>query len=50
MALAATEVYRDGFVRDAATLILITTSNPVGATKRGGFLRDPDGRLVIVNA
>lgn len=50
MALAGSEVYRNGFVRDATTLALITTTNQVGATRAGGFLRDPDGRLVVVYA
>jgi hypothetical protein len=50
MALAANEVMRDGFVRDDdADRALVTTTTTSGATFRGGFLRDPDGRLVVVS-
>lgn len=48
--LASSEVYRNGFVRDSVTLAIVTTTNPVGAARAGGFLRDPDGRLIVVNA
>lgn len=50
MALAGSEVMAAGFVRDSATLVLVTTTNPIGATIKNGFLRDVDGRLVVANA
>jgi hypothetical protein len=47
MALAATEVWRGGFVIDTTTGQVATTTSKAGATWQGGFLRDPDGRLVV---
>lgn len=46
MALLANEKMVAGFVRDSAGQ-LVVTSKAVGATVRGGALRDPDGRLVV---
>lgn len=49
MALAANEVMSGGFVRDAtADFALVTTTDQTGARMTAGFLRDPDGRLVVV--
>lgn len=39
--------YRGGFVRDIDTGEIATTTVKTGAEFRGGFLRSPDGRLVI---
>lgn len=50
MALAATEVMTGGFVRDTTTSALIVTTDTTNAVISGGFLRDPDGRLVVVDA
>lgn len=50
MALAANEVRMRGFILDRATGALVTTASTVGATSRGGFLRDPDGRIVVARA
>jgi len=50
VALASNEVWRNGFVRDEATFALIVTTNMTGATISQGYLRDPDGRLVVVSA
>jgi hypothetical protein len=47
MALSGTEEWRSGFVVDKTTKAWVTTSSTVGATVRNGFLRDPDGRIVI---
>lgn len=47
MALTGTEAWRGGFVVDTATNQIVTTINTVGAAYKGGFLRDPDGRLVV---
>jgi hypothetical protein len=50
MALAANEVWRGGFLRDTnAGGALVVTTDSTGATQQGGFLRDPDGRLVVVS-
>lgn len=49
MALSATEIRSGGFVLDKATGALVVTTSQVGATVTEGFLRDPDGRLVVVN-
>lgn len=50
MALAANEVMSGGFVRDTDDdNSLVTTDDDSGATMRGGFLRDLDGRLVVKN-
>jgi hypothetical protein len=46
MALSGSEVWRRGFVVDATTDALVTTTSTVGAFWWSGFLRDPDGRLV----
>lgn len=48
MALAANEVWRGGFVVDTVTGGIVTTTNTTGAKWWGGFLRDPDGRLVVI--
>ncbi len=47
MARAANEVVQGGFLRDSSTGSLIVTTDPTGAVMRGGYLRDPDGRLVV---
>jgi hypothetical protein len=49
MALLATEVWRGGFVVDKNTGRLIVTTDASNATMTGGFLRDPDGRAVVIN-
>jgi hypothetical protein len=46
--LSSSEVWRSGFVTDAVTRCLVTTFNATGAVMTAGFLRDPDGRLVLV--
>jgi hypothetical protein len=48
MALSANEQWKGGFVVDTATGYLIVTSSQSGAAMSGGYLRDPDGRLVVV--
>ena len=50
MALGPNEELNDGFVRTKDTKALVVTTNAAGATIYDGFLRDPDGRLVVVNA
>jgi len=50
MALGPDEVWRGGFVVDQVNGVLIVTTNSAGATWQNGFLRDPDGRLVVVSA
>lgn len=47
MALAPGEYWSGGKVYAADGSLAVTTSL-VGATWWGGFLRDPDGRLVVV--
>lgn len=36
-----------GFVVDKDTGAWVTTTDKTNAALRGGFLRDPDGRLVV---
>lgn len=48
MALTATEILSGGFVRDKNTGALVVTTNTLNAVQTGGFLKDPDGRLVVV--
>lgn len=48
MALASNERWASGFVVDTDTGAWVTTTNKLNARWWGGFLRDPDGRLVIV--
>jgi hypothetical protein len=49
MALGANEKIIGGFVRDVANgYVLVCTTNTAGAKMSSGFLRDPDGRLVVV--
>jgi hypothetical protein len=43
----ATEEWRSGFVVNKTTGVLIATTDTSGATWWGGFLRDPDGRIVV---
>jgi len=50
MALGSGEVWRGGFVVNAETGSRVLTTSKTGATWQGGFLRDPDGRLVVANA
>lgn len=50
MALAGTESVVGGFVRITATGILSVTTDTTGATMQRGFVRDPDGRLVVASA
>lgn len=47
MALQAGEHWQSGFVLDAAGNYAITTSQ-AGAAMQSGWLRDPDGRLVVI--
>jgi len=48
MALTANETYRGGFIRLLSDGSLAVTTNTAGAVSKNGFLRDPDGRLVVV--
>lgn len=50
MALSANEFWAGGFVRDNSVdpPALAMTTSLVGARMDKGFLRDPDGRLVVV--
>jgi hypothetical protein len=52
MALASNEKWIGGFIRDTSNSnALVVTTDTTGAADRGGFFRDPDGRLVItINA
>jgi hypothetical protein len=45
MALATGESMDRGFIRQDGVLAL--TTNTSGATMQRGYLRDPDGRLVV---
>lgn len=47
MALLPTESLRNGFVIVTATGALSVTTSKTGATSSGGFLKDPDGRIVV---
>lgn len=48
MALGPNEKIIAGFVRDTSQQnALVMTTSTVGATFKGGWLRDPDGRLVV---
>jgi hypothetical protein len=47
MALAGTESWVGGFVVVTATGQLSLTTSTSGAAWWGGFMRDPDGRLVV---
>lgn len=47
MALTASESYERGFVVHTTLRCLVATTDLTGATKVAGFLRDPDGRLVV---
>lgn len=51
MALLSTEVRAGarGLVIDRDTRALVTTTDTTNAQWSNGFLRDPDGRLVVVN-
>jgi hypothetical protein len=52
VALTASEVWRGGFVVDATTGATggwVVTYSLIGAAYWGGFLRDADGRLVVVD-
>lgn len=40
-------VWSAGFLRDSDTGYLATTTDTAGARPAGGFLRAPDGRLVV---
>jgi hypothetical protein len=50
MALSASEEWRAGFVVDVATGAWMVTTDKTGASWQEGFLRDPDGRLVVVGS
>lgn len=50
MALAANEAWVGGFVVDTSTGVHVMTTAAAGATWQNGFLRDPDGRLVVVTS
>lgn len=47
MALSSSEKWQGGFVVNVVTLHLAVTMQSAGAQWSGGFLRDPDGRLVV---
>jgi hypothetical protein len=49
MALSGSEVWRRGFVVDAATDTIVTVTDPTGTFWWGGFVRDPDGRLLVTS-
>lgn len=38
----------NGFVRDTVSGAVIVTTSTVGAVMSDGFIRDPDGRLVVI--
>jgi hypothetical protein len=48
--LGANERWDGGFVVDRTTGQIVATTNRTGARWSGGFLRDPDGRLVVIGA
>jgi hypothetical protein len=50
VALGPTEAWVGGFVVDTTTGLIQTTTSKTGAQWQSGFLRDPDGRLVVVYA
>jgi len=51
MALAPNEVMKGGFIRDTDNDdALVVTTDTTNAVTHSGFLRDPDGRLVVVEA
>lgn len=52
MALGGSEKWAGGFVVDTTTSppMLVVTTTTTGAVWSGGFLRDPDGRLVVAYA
>jgi hypothetical protein len=52
MALGANEVWRGGFVVNTSVVParIVVTYSLAGAQWQSGFLRDPDGRLVVKNA
>lgn len=52
MALASNEVISGGhgLVIDRTTGALVVTTNTTGASWHNGWLKDPDGRLVVVQA
>lgn len=47
MALLPTESVVNGFVVVTATGALSVTTDKTGAAWSGGFLKDPDGRIVV---
>lgn len=49
MSLTATEKWIQGFIRDTTTdpPALVMTTTLTGAKMQQGYLRDPDGRLVV---
>lgn len=53
MALASNEAWRSGFVvvldGSGNPIQYATTYDKTGAHWQGGFLRDPDGRLVVTS-
>jgi hypothetical protein len=50
MALASFEQWKGGYVVNTNTGGLAVTDNAAGASWSGGWLRDADGRLVLVSA
>lgn len=48
MALTGNEIMSNGFVKDSVTYALSLTTTTAGATVRNGFLRDADGRIVVM--
>lgn len=49
MALLVTEIWRQGFVINTTNNLPVITFQTAGATMQQGFLRDADGRLVVVS-
>jgi hypothetical protein len=49
MALADNEQWKGGFVVNIDTGQIAVTTSTAGSAWQGGFVRDPDGRLVVVS-
>jgi hypothetical protein len=50
VALSGDEVWRGGFVVNATTGAWVVTTSTAGAQWWSGFVRDPDGRLVVTSS
>lgn len=48
MALLGSEAWRGGFIVDTTSGRPVITTDQTNAQMSGGFLRDPDGRLVVI--